>query len=256
MLVLDLSFNRISKIENLDSLVNLEKLYLASNRISEVEGLSSLKKLQVLELGANRITHIHPESLVNQTELRELWLGKNRIEHMHELACFRFPNLQQLSLQANKLTEWSVEVFSKTAPNLAHLFLGNNGLSDPSEEVLHAFNPDTLEDLDISYNRLTQVPKFTANPLNALQELWLNHNLIKTTDSFTTLKLGCPNAKTVYLEGNPVQTECPLDYRQALTSNIPESVEKIDATMVPKSAFKVVTSDTVVPLLHKTILKH
>lgn len=255
--MLDLSFNRIEHIgDSLRNLVNLEKLYLSSNKITEIEGLTNLTKLRVLELGANKISHIHPGSLANQSELRELWLGKNRIENMHELAVFHFPNLEQLSLQANRLTHWSADLFKIATPNLAHLFLGNNGLSDPDQDVLQALNPNTLEDLDISYNRLTRVPDFSANPLHSLEELWLNHNQIKSTDSFGTLKSGCPILKTIYLEGNPAQTECPLDYRTALMRSIPGTVEKIDATMVPQKELKVITSDHVTPLLHKTILKH
>lgn len=40
--VLDLSFNEIVKIENLESLVNLEELYLSNNKISEVRMVYTL----------------------------------------------------------------------------------------------------------------------------------------------------------------------------------------------------------------------
>jgi protein phosphatase 1 regulatory subunit 7 len=53
--ILDLSFNRIREIKNLDALVNLEKLYLSSNKIQKIENLSHLKKLTCLELGDNKI---------------------------------------------------------------------------------------------------------------------------------------------------------------------------------------------------------
>lgn len=53
--LLDISFNRLSKIENLDALVNLEKLFLCSNKISTIENLSSLTNLTMLELGDNKI---------------------------------------------------------------------------------------------------------------------------------------------------------------------------------------------------------
>jgi protein phosphatase 1 regulatory subunit 7 len=256
LLVLDLSFNKIERIENLDQLVNLEKLYLASNRISEIEGLSNLRKLKVLELGSNKIRRIGVDALVNQTELEELWLGRNRLENMSDLTQFKFPKLSQLALQANKLTEWSTELFQNTAPNLTKVYLGNNGLPDPEEGVLMALNPGLLEDLDISYNRLTRVPNFTCNPLNKLQELWLNHNLISGTESFSNIKIGCPALLTVYLEGNPVQKECPLDYRNSLMDSLPDTVEKIDATMIPRRQINVVSSDKVGPHVHKTILKH
>lgn len=53
--MLDISFNRLTKIENLDTLVNLQKLFLVSNKITVVENLSSLTNLTMLELGDNKI---------------------------------------------------------------------------------------------------------------------------------------------------------------------------------------------------------
>jgi Leucine-rich repeat (LRR) protein len=53
--LLDISFNRLPKIENLDTLVNLEKLFLCCNKIPVIENLSSLANLTMLELGDNKI---------------------------------------------------------------------------------------------------------------------------------------------------------------------------------------------------------
>uniref|UniRef100_A0A183EFL0 Protein phosphatase 1 regulatory subunit 22 n=1 Tax=Gongylonema pulchrum TaxID=637853 RepID=A0A183EFL0_9BILA len=52
---LDMSYNRIKKIEGLSGLVNLRRLYLVHNKIDEIAGLESLTKLELLELGDNRI---------------------------------------------------------------------------------------------------------------------------------------------------------------------------------------------------------
>jgi Leucine-rich repeat (LRR) protein len=48
---LDLSFNKISKIQGLDSLVKLTDLSLFANEISVLEGLDTLRDLQVLSIG-------------------------------------------------------------------------------------------------------------------------------------------------------------------------------------------------------------
>lgn len=53
--MLDLSFNRIKKIQGLENLVKLKKLFLVSNKIEKIENLSHLKELEMLELGDNRI---------------------------------------------------------------------------------------------------------------------------------------------------------------------------------------------------------
>lgn len=53
--ILDLSYNRIRKIEGLSALCNLRRIYLVHNKIEKIDGLDSLTKLEVLELGDNRI---------------------------------------------------------------------------------------------------------------------------------------------------------------------------------------------------------
>lgn len=53
--MLDLSYNRIKKIEGLESLVKVKKLFLSSNKISKIEGLNHFKNLDLLELGDNKL---------------------------------------------------------------------------------------------------------------------------------------------------------------------------------------------------------
>lgn len=50
-----MSFNRITKIEGLNNLLNLKKLFLCSNKISKIEHLNHLVNLTLLELGDNKI---------------------------------------------------------------------------------------------------------------------------------------------------------------------------------------------------------
>lgn len=52
---LNLSFNYITKIENLETLVNLEVLSLFSNHITRIENLQTLEKLVTLSIGNNLI---------------------------------------------------------------------------------------------------------------------------------------------------------------------------------------------------------
>ena len=53
--ILDLSFNRIRKIEGVSKLEKIEKLYFVQNKISAIENLECLHSMTMLELGANRI---------------------------------------------------------------------------------------------------------------------------------------------------------------------------------------------------------
>ncbi len=53
--ILDLSFNTVRKIERLDALVLVQRLFLCQNKISVIENLAPLVNITLLELGANRI---------------------------------------------------------------------------------------------------------------------------------------------------------------------------------------------------------
>ena len=55
---LELYDNQISKLENLESLVNLEILDVSHNRIRKIEGLENLTKLRKLYLVSNKINKI------------------------------------------------------------------------------------------------------------------------------------------------------------------------------------------------------
>ena len=52
---LDLSFNLIKCMENLSCLRCLKKLYFVQNKISKIEGVEELAELDMIELGANKI---------------------------------------------------------------------------------------------------------------------------------------------------------------------------------------------------------
>lgn len=55
---LDLSFNYIEKIENLEKLVHIESLSLYNNLITKIENMEELEKLKVLSIGNNSIGEV------------------------------------------------------------------------------------------------------------------------------------------------------------------------------------------------------
>lgn len=98
---LDLSFNKIKHIKNLENLTDLENLYFVQNSISKIENLSTLKSLKNLELGGNKVHSIEPDSFEGLSNLEEIWLGKNSIPRLINLHPLK--NLKILSIQSNKL---------------------------------------------------------------------------------------------------------------------------------------------------------
>jgi protein phosphatase 1 regulatory subunit 7 len=67
---LDMSFNRFKKLENVERLVKLKKLYLVHNQIGKIENLDTLVGLELLELGDNKLRSIENlDMLKNLTQV-------------------------------------------------------------------------------------------------------------------------------------------------------------------------------------------
>ena len=99
-----MSFNLCKKIEGIETLVNIEKLYLLGNMFKivtfilfyninfyQIENLGVKPKCWSLELGDNKLRAI--ENLGGLMNLKELFLAKNKIETIE-----RLPNYQHLKI--------------------------------------------------------------------------------------------------------------------------------------------------------------
>lgn len=77
--MLDISFNRVTELKNLDALSNLRKLFLCCNKIPTIQNLSNLSNLTMLELGDNKIR-------VSKTKVRNLiktWWEHSEFKLVH-----------------------------------------------------------------------------------------------------------------------------------------------------------------------------
>lgn len=105
---LNLSFNKIKKIQNIRQLTWLSKLDLGNNELTGIEGLETLERLQNLHLGYNQLTSTAGlEKLYN---LRSLQLQRNKLTDIANLA--QLKNLETLKLEFNELTDEDVEFIS------------------------------------------------------------------------------------------------------------------------------------------------
>lgn len=59
---LDMSFNMLRKVEGLEQMTKLKKLFLLHNKIGSIANLEHLTGLDMLELGSNRIRVRHKEA--------------------------------------------------------------------------------------------------------------------------------------------------------------------------------------------------
>ncbi len=170
------------------------------------------------------------------TALEELWLGKNkitelkvekgRINHSH----FRLTaaqnisslqNLKILSIQSNRITQISGLT---QLVNLEELYISHNLLT----EISGLDNNVNLRVLDISNNQVTQLAHLAH--LHNLEELWASSNQVASFEEIERELADKQSLKTVYFEGNPLQTKNPVLYRNKIRLAIPH-IQQIDASM-------------------------
>ncbi|NXS58001.1 LFN1L protein, partial [Brachypteracias leptosomus] len=130
-----------------------------------------------LRLMDNFITTLRRKDFANMTSLIHLTLSRNTISQIMPYAFFDLKGLHALHLDSNRLTSIHEEHF-KGLINLRHLILSNNQLSYISPASLDDF-VETIEDLDLSYNNLVNVPWETIAKLSNVNTVSLDHNLIE-----------------------------------------------------------------------------
>jgi hypothetical protein len=174
---------KITEIEGLESLTELQELNLDANQIIEIEGLKSLTNLKTLHLNGNQIGQIKGlETLVN---LQVLDLGNNQIAKIEGLD--RLIHLQRLLLNGNKIGK--IESLN-TRVNLKWLILSKNNIS--KIEGLESLS--TLEYLNLGDNRITLIEGMES--LVNLQRLELYGNNITNSEKLDSL----PRLKRVRLQ--------------------------------------------------------
>lgn len=218
---LDLSYNKIKHIKNVNHLINLTDLYFVSNKISRIEGLDGLNQLRNLELASNRIRKL--ENLDALPALEQLWLASNKITELTGLGALT--NLRLLSVQSNRIRDLSP---LKELPQLEELYMSHNGLAS-----LEGLESNTkLRVLEISNNQITNLKALV--PLLELEDVWASYNQIS---DFSDVEQALADKKaltTVYFEGNPLQLKSPALYRNKVKMALPQ-IQQIDASMCPPS---------------------
>ncbi|PKY17763.1 L domain-like protein [Rhizophagus irregularis] len=223
---LDLSFNKIRVIENLEHLTKLVNLYFVQNRISKIQNLDNLINVTNLELGANKIRVI--ENLDKLVNLEQLWLGKNKITEFQNLENLR--NLKILSIQSNRLTQIKG---LEGLVNLEEIYMSHNGIQkiEGFENNLTLFwiFYIKLRVIDVSNNLLTKIENISH--LTELEEFWANNNQFSDFEELPVQMGHLKKLNTIYLEGNPMQTENQAIYRLKVKTLLPQ-ISQLDATYV------------------------
>ncbi|KAK7882142.1 hypothetical protein WMY93_028316 [Mugilogobius chulae] len=131
-----------------------------------------------LRLMDNFITTLRHRDFANMSSLIHLTLSRNTISQIWPYTFADLQELHALHLDANRLTNLDDSHFQGLI-NLRHLILANNQLQSISEGAFQDFL-ETLEDLDLSYNNLIDIPWDTIALLVSVNILSLDHNLIES----------------------------------------------------------------------------
>ncbi|XP_057282176.1 leucine-rich repeat and coiled-coil domain-containing protein 1 isoform X1 [Pezoporus wallicus] len=129
---LNVHCNRITRIEGLGHLWNLQHLDLSSNQIHRIEGLSSLANLRTLSLSCNLITKV--EGLEKLCNLTMLNLSYNHIHDLSGFQCLHGTShkLSHIDLHSNYVNNINHLVqCTKGLCSLTHLTLEKNGKANP-----------------------------------------------------------------------------------------------------------------------------
>ena len=184
--------NKISKLENLVSLPNLESLDLSYNVLREITNLNTLEKLRHLNLKNNIIDSIYGLGLLQSLETIDI--SSNKIKKIERLE--KCINLKIINLSSNFI--WVFEGLSNLA-SLEDLDLSNNKI---------AMIKDTRG--LISVRRINLANNFIENGLEKIKnldrvtEFWIENNPIwRKADFFKSLKKLIPKL-VVYNGKKPI----------------------------------------------------
>lgn len=199
LIVLDLSFNKIGKLEQFlfRDLYNLQILRLNDNNIENIPDniFSALYNLHTLIISNNKITKIDVDTFNGLYVLSLLSIDNNKISNINNDALKNCSNLKDLHLNGNKLLE--VPQVLNNVLNLKTLDLGENHIESIYSD---SFPPlRSLYGLRLTENNIGNITKVFDN-MPSLKILNLSKNKIQkiTPGAFDQNK----NLQAIRLDGN------------------------------------------------------
>lgn len=198
--ILDLSYNSLSKIQQLDGLVNLEELNLASNKLQIDENtriFQSMTSLRFINLSKNNLNSLDLSIFHQNRNLRQLILSHNPNISLTGFA--KLYKLKLLDLSSNNFNNIPNEI--KLLINLQYLYLDKNNLEFIPSELNELNN---LEILSLNGNQIRELNDlFCLNTKFkfSLRELNLSKNIL-SEDRFSEQFFLFKNLKKLDLSSN------------------------------------------------------
>ena len=209
----------------------LKRLNLSKNKLEAIEGnmFLGLNKLDDLDLSNNRINRIEESCLVNLTKLTRLNLNDNQLVSIDQPVGVLRPliSLKHLSIKSNKLRSLKYDSLCKlenlalldlshnelenlddhlfkSVVHLQKLFLNSNRLSCLSQNLFgsNEYDLPSIDTINLSENKLTEIKEFTFQSLINLQMLQLEMNQLTSVDQ--NAFIGMRNLERLILSKNSI----------------------------------------------------
>ncbi|KAM4690503.1 leucine-rich repeat-containing protein 9, partial [Rhinophrynus dorsalis] len=146
---LDLNKQNLSKLSNLEKLVNLRWASFNDNQLTKIEGLEHCVSLEELSLDGNAITKL--EGLSKLTKLRRLSLNSNQLASFDGQVLDTLSHLHFLSAENNNISSLAG---LQRASVLIELYLSNNNISN-NQEIYYLKGLNNLVILDMYGNPIS-----------------------------------------------------------------------------------------------------
>ncbi|XP_051504244.1 leucine-rich repeat-containing protein 9 [Myxocyprinus asiaticus] len=146
--VLNLDGQRLTRLSNLDRLVNLRWASFDHNELSRIEGLDHCPQLEELSLNCNNISRLEGLSMLNH--LTRLSINNNQLQCLDRGVLDQLPNLHFLSVENNIIS--SLHGLQRSR-SLIELYVGNNDIST-TRDIYHLKALSSLIILDLYGNPL------------------------------------------------------------------------------------------------------
>ena len=221
--------SKLTNLNGIESLTNLETLYIYGNNIEDYSKLNTLVNLKKIDLSDTNITDV---SVLNNLEsLVELQIYANNIEDISGLT--NNSSIETLNLNNTKLNNQDFAVL-ETMTNLKKLGVANLGLSN-LEGITNLTN---LTELTLTGNNLKNISGIEK--LINLEKLYINQNEIENIQQISNLE----KLKELNIEQNKISDVRILSNLNNLESifagynNISTDLDKTNLTNLKISDFK------------------
>ncbi|XP_074657915.1 uncharacterized protein LOC141910919 [Tubulanus polymorphus] len=248
---------------------SVKQLLLSGNKIEVVASLDMYRNLVHLDLANNRLEVIEAGAFAGAADLRMLSLANNRISVVDRRMFRGLKSLEIVDLSNNDIAEISDEAFADCA-GLLNLDASGNAIKRVARAAFVGLD-SSLSYLDLSRNRLTEIPTKSFAELRMLRALLLENNAVQVvrSNSFD----GLAKLRKLSLTGNAIVTisdgafagaKAPVDLRYlSLKENklarVPTtalaSVPALEELDLSGNAFEVVDPDSFKPFDRLRLLR-